>query len=334
MVHDIYDAAMKTLFDNPRSVEDLACGFLRVDLGGELDFRTLEQAPSQFVDSDLQQSRADMVWRIRLRMEDSEVDVLLLLEFQSRVDREMVLRINSYTSELYRKLIRGGAKTMPAMLPIVVYDGEPPWSAALGTEEIVPTVRADMPDFQLRQYYFLVDVHRLKVEDLPEDNVFSFRVRVARGAWPEIRADLRRWKDDPAFAADRGLRKAVAALVAREFNRSERAPPDMEPELERFVERGDLGAMEALFDTVFADGMKRGLADGMERGLADGMERQRTMLVRQAARKFGPGAANRLDAFLAGVDDPERLVEIGGLLIDSADSEEFLSRATRSVQLR
>ena len=128
-----------------------------------------------------------MVWRVRLRAEDGEVDVFLLLEFQSSVDREMILRVNSYTSALYRKLGRGGATMMPAMLPIVIYDGEPPWSAALGTEEIVPKVRADMPSFQLRQHYFLVDVHRLEVEDLPEDNVFSFRgagrpVRVASGS--------------------------------------------------------------------------------------------------------------------------------------------------------
>ena len=37
------------------------------------------------------------------------------------------------------------------------------------------------------------------------------------------------------------------------------------------------------------------------------------MLAQLTARKFGQGAANRLDAFLAGVDDLERLVEIGSL---------------------
>ena len=90
------------------------------------------------------------------------------------------------------------------------------------------------------------------------------------------------------------------------------------------------GRWEALFDTVFADGMEQ----GREQGLAVGRERQRTMLAQLTARKFGQGAANRLDAFLAGVDDPERLVEIGSLLIDSADGEEFLSRAASSAERR
>ena len=86
--------------------------------------------------------------------------------------------------------------------------------------------------------------------------------------------------------------------------------------------------MEALFDAVFADGMEQ----GREQGLAAAREQQRTMLAQLTARKFGQGAANRLDAFLAGVDDPERLVEIGSLL--SADGEEFLSRAASSAERR
>ena len=40
--------------------------------------------------------------------------------------------------------------------------------------------------------------------------------------------------------------------------------------------------------------------------------------------------ATRLEAFLAGVDDPERLVEIGDLA--SADGEKFLSRSAGSVR--
>ena len=85
-----------------------------------------------------------------------------------------------------------------------------------------------------------------------------------------------------------------------------------------------------MFDAVFADGLERGL----EQGMAASREQQRTMLAHQTARKFGQGAANRLHAFLAGVDDPERFAEIGGLLIDSADGEGFLSRAASSVERR
>lgn len=47
-----------------------------------------------------------------------------------------------------------------------------------------------------------------------------------------------------------------------------------------------------------------------------------------------PEAANRLETYPAGVDDPDRLVEIGDLAIDSADGEEFRSRMAGSVERR
>ena len=77
-----------------------------------------------------------------------------------------------------------------------------------------------------------------------------------------------------------------------------------------------------MFDAVFADGMKLGLELGM----------LQAMLAHLTTRKFGPEAGNRLLAFVAGVTDPERLFEIGCLLIDSADGEEFLSRTASSVE--
>ena len=39
----------------------------------------------------------------------------------------------------------------------------------------------------------------------------------------------------------------------------------------------------------------------------------------------------RLEAFSVGVGEAERLAETGGLAVDNADGEEFLSRAARSV---
>ena len=76
--------------------------------------------------------------------------------------------------------------------------------------------------------------------------------------------------------------------------------------------------MESSFDTAF------GRAQGLAIGRKEGREQQRMM--RQTALKCR--TASRLEAFLADVDDPERLVEIGSLLIASADGEEFLSRSS------
>ena len=55
--------------------------------------------------------------------------MLVMLEFQSRDDPGMALRVLEYTAMLYRELLRedwGGAP-LPPVLPVVLYNGHRPW---------------------------------------------------------------------------------------------------------------------------------------------------------------------------------------------------------------
>ena len=69
-----------------------------------------------------------------------------------------------------------------------------------------------------------------------------------------------------------------------------------------------------------AEGMVEGRAEGMVEGRAEGVaagvERQRTVLCRQAERKFGAETAAELARRLAGVADPDALALAGERIID------------------
>ena len=64
-------------------------------------------------------------------------------------------------------------------------------------------------------------------------------------------------------------------------------------------------------------------------GLARVRADQRAQLRRQADRKFGERAADRLSELIRGVTDPERLTEVGDWIIDCGTEAEFLARAER-----
>ena len=55
-------------------------------------------------------------------------------------------------------------------------------------------------------------------------------------------------------------------------------------------------------------------------------EGERALLVRQAARRFGAAAAERLAALLPRIDDPDRLAEAGDWIVDCATDAELLAR--------
>ena len=64
------------------------------------------------------------------------------------------------------------------------------------------------------------------------------------------------------------------------------------------------------------------------------MARARALLARQAGRKFGPDAAARLAAAVAGVDDPDRLEDVGEEAIACANGAEFPARAGEIARRR
>ena len=57
-------------------------------------------------------------------------------------------------------------------------------------------------------------------------------------------------------------------------------------------------------------------AEGMIEGRAAGVERERTLLCRQAERKFGAETAAELARRLVGVADPDALALVGDRIID------------------
>ena len=101
-----------------------------------VDFSTLELVSSSHLSDDLHVREDDLLWRVRRA--DGWLYIYLLLEFQSRVDQHMAVRIMAYVALLYQGLIRTGqltpAGTLPPVVPVVSYNGQGPWTASQNIE--------------------------------------------------------------------------------------------------------------------------------------------------------------------------------------------------------
>ena len=74
-----------------------------------------------------------------------------------------------------------------------------------------------------------------------------------------------------------------------------------------------------------AEWPKQWLREGREQGLEQGLERERALLRRMAASRFGTETAERLSGVLAGIGDPEALAEVGDWLVRCDTGSEFLT---------
>ena len=182
----------------------------------------------------------------------------------------------------------------------------------------------------------MIDEHRLSVEDLLEENVVSAQIALEQGSVPAMASVLRRVSALLSGAEHASSRRVFAELTLGMVERSAaaRTHPELASALRAAAETGGLNAMGSVLARQIdeyiektAEARTRERVEAQAQALAEAHVEGRTMLSRQAERKFGAEAGARLAVLLAGVADPERLADMGDLVIDCVDDAELLACA-------
>ena len=329
IVGGMQDPIYKLLFSLPRMAADLLRGFVPDGWACPLDLTTRKKLSAEYIGDDLHRRFGDMLWRIRFRdpvPRDHARELLVMLEFQSSVERGMPARVLSYTNLVHQELIRRGALheggVLPPVLPIVIYNGERRWTAAVEMAEITAPVDGWLARCQPSQWYVLVDVGAFGAQDLPAENWVSALVELENSAsYPDLLRVLRevfaRYREPEAQEFKEAL-----------YKWAQHSPLTLQGELlpsYRELEGGEMATLqEARAREWQARWFQRGHEQGIEQGQVEG---RRALLRRQTARKFDAETAGRLSGVLNGLADPERLAEIGEWIIECETSAELLDRA-------
>ncbi|MXX56382.1 MAG: Rpn family recombination-promoting nuclease/putative transposase [Gemmatimonadetes bacterium] len=297
------DAAFKKLFSHKRMIELLIRRHVP-QWDEKIDYSTLERLPAELIDDRLRRRYPDMLWRACTI--DGSIDMILLLEFQGRPERAMVLRTTAYSVLAVQELMEhdrelGRGERQLAIESLVLHHGDRRWNA--------PTRLRDL--FQDSA----PDTHRV-VEPLPLDAAPSGPLDLPQmilglgglGAETEMIKHvrtLRRVVDscvdedfDPFMA--RGLK---AMLRSKGFD------------TDRLKEAMTMGAVE----TEFGRGWDAVRQQGIEAG-------QLTLLRLQAARKFGRETADELTRLLTRTPDDEQVGRVAAAIVDCNAADDFLAR--------
>ena len=265
------DPTYKQIFAHEYMVEELMRWFV-ADLHGArelvdaLDFGKMLRLHEQSVTGDMEEPRKyadDMVWRVlfRGRSEDEGDDawlyLVLVLEFQAEIDFKMPLRIRNYVDnfhmEQWRSKYFGSTSRLLPVLPIVIYNGNSPWSAAPRVIDLVTpgatgnergssnaASRAD-PLFA-GDGYLLLDTHRLAADDLRMDNAAALLAGLENPSLERVAAQvaaLRRRLDAPELKPLKELMLLWAQRVSQRRLNLDLGIEDM-AEVDRLHESGDL----------------------------------------------------------------------------------------------
>ena len=335
----LHDENYKRLFASPLMVQDVLRACLPAHRLAAADFSSLGKLSTEYVSDELRTRHGDTVWRLRLGRR--RVFLLVLLEFQAQHDHWMALRILTYSGLLYQELVRNQApevsgERLPAVLPVVLYNGTEAWTAAADMRALITPVGRWLAPYQPAQRYYLLDLQRVPADDLPYRNLLRAVARLEQSRSPEdvvraVRA-LRRWL--PNRGAEE-LQRAFVDWVRQIAGRL--APPGASVPPVRTLEEASMTLVERVAEWPKQwlregreQGRAQGIAEGREQGRAQGItqgvDQQRALLCRQAAARFDADTAARLADLLAPIADPERLAEVGDWLVRCDTAAAFFAR--------
>jgi len=290
-----HDHPYKLLFSHTEMVRDLLLTFVREDWVRHVDFTTLERHAGSFVTDDLREREDDIIWSVRWG--ERRLYIYLLIEFQASSDRFMAVRMMTYLGLLYQDLVRTKQirhdDPLPAVLPLVLYNGKPRWTAPLDIGDLIQKVPGGLQRYRPTLRYLLIDETHGDDRRLPSiNNAVAALFRLERSSDPaEVRAvlrDLIGWLRAPQQTR---LRRDFTVWFARTFLPG-RAPGH------EFPEFNDLQEVDAMLsETVIewtkkwkeeglAAGRAEGLAAGRAEGLAEGRAEGEHVKARELADKL------------------------------------------------
>jgi prophage antirepressor-like protein len=278
-----HDLSYRLFFTHRRMIQDL----LREIVGERwvecIDFGSGERVDTSFVSPKHENRESDVIWKFRRKDVAESVYVDILLEFQSRPDPSMPIRLMGYESLFYQSLMASqpaaGWRKLPPVIPVVVYNGLEPWNVATDLGSLIGELDPSAEIYRPQLRYRLVDESAFDAEDLAALNspvADLFRIEKS-DEWSEVRESVRRLRQSlPPAEAD--LRRAFETWLKKVVM----------PRLGLSQEEVSAAATLEEVDTMLAEKIDRWNRELREKSLQEGLQEGEARIVLQLLRlKFG-----------------------------------------------
>ena len=365
-----HDSTYKAFYAIVQTLQGLLYGYVPDLLKGaakwfeRFDFENAELLPTEHIMPDRTRRYIDMLWRVPIVKgghAGSYLYVVVLLEFQSRVDRFMALRVQSAALRVYEHLRQQQrpkrSRWVVPILPIVVYNGKARWTAPTRMRDLVqpssrPKARAGHwePAFT-GDSYVVVDVGRYAGRELPANNAVSLMIRtetmdglveageVLDGALrqletPQLEGLRQQFLDWFYWVLEQqgvDCEEIKDAEKMRGMAKAGKIRSFLDARVQEANSKLKAEGLEKGLEQGLEKGLEKGLEQGLEKGLEQGLERERELLQGLAKRRFGAETADRLAACLAQIREHDRMMAIGSWLLDCASGAELLDRVEGRV---
>ena len=144
-VHQPHDRLFRAVFSDASEAAGLLQNALPDPLRHRFDWTTLSRREGTFIDEELRQSEADLLYQIQHLETGEPMSVYVLLEHQSAPERLMRLRLLRYCCRIWEADLRSDTDRhgLRPIIPVVFYQGSRGWAYSTEFADLFPeAVRA------------------------------------------------------------------------------------------------------------------------------------------------------------------------------------------------
>lgn len=276
-----HDSNYKQIFSHKETVTELLQGFVHEEWVNEIDYSTLEKVNSSYVSEALIQREDDIIWRVKIK--EQWLYIYLLIEFQSRNDPWMALRIMVYSGLLYQDLIKSKKITakdrLPPIFPIVLYNGSEPWTAPQQLSDLIESYPKSLHAYRPDQRYFLLEENHIKESELKEaEGTVAEIIRLESSPEPQVVREIvgrlaKQLKNKEHDSLRRAITVWINRIVLKKMGSEESIP-----------EMTDLQEI----DNMLAERVEQWTENWKQQGLEQGLQQgEGKILVRLLEKRFG-----------------------------------------------
>ena len=125
-ISKIHDKFFKKIMEDIEVAKDFLDSFLPDKIKTIIDLDTISPDKTSFINDELSESFADVIFSLNLRNKEEKVYISILLEHKSVVDKFTPVQVLYYLSQAYYTQIKNG-EVMKIIIPLVFYHGEAEW---------------------------------------------------------------------------------------------------------------------------------------------------------------------------------------------------------------
>ncbi|HEV2844478.1 MAG TPA: Rpn family recombination-promoting nuclease/putative transposase [Thermoanaerobaculia bacterium] len=300
-----HDLSYRAFFVHQRMIQDLLREIVGERWVERIDLDSGERVSASFVSPKHENRESDVIWKFRRKDGEEPVYVYILLEFQSRPDPSMPVRLMGYESLFYQALMASqpaaGWRKLPLIIPVVVYNGGEPWNVATDLGSLIGGLDPSAEIYRPQLRYRLVDELAYPLEDLTGmSNPVAdlFRIEKSRD-WREVLTSVHRLRQIIA-PVELSLRKAFETWLLKVILPRFGLTPEEFPTTLSLEE----------IETMLAENIDRWNREIREQGREEGrQEGEARLLLRLLHLKFGPIQPEVEDRVRSA--DAERLLKWG-----------------------